>query len=163
MKLVPRLSAVAATAALVTGGVAVATAGPAAAADDQPCARPQVYKASHWVQYCPLWRANVPVYASPDQGNGAAVVGYLVSGGSANWFVGDRYRSYYSSGSYYNHWWAYTLADNGRWGVDGLALAQTAEVLGVHRGTVARARGRALRKLRGELARHDDERRGGDW
>lgn len=47
--------------------------------------------------------------------------------------------------------------------VDGLTLDQTAEVLGVHRGTVARARGRALRKLRGELTRHDDERRGGDW
>jgi RNA polymerase sigma-70 factor (ECF subfamily) len=47
--------------------------------------------------------------------------------------------------------------------VDGLTLDQTAEVLGVHRGTVARTRGRALRKLRGELARHDDERRGGAW
>lgn len=116
MRIVQRLYTVVASVALATAGVAVATAGPAAAADNQPCARPQVYKASHWVQYCPLWRANVPVYASPDQGTGAAVVGHLVSGGSANWFVGDSYRSYYSSGSYYNHWWAYTLADNGRWG-----------------------------------------------
>ncbi|MFI5896257.1 RNA polymerase sigma factor [Actinoplanes sp. NPDC051513] len=47
--------------------------------------------------------------------------------------------------------------------VDGLTLDQTAEVLGVHRGTVARTRGRALRKLRGVLARNDDANRGGGW
>ncbi|MFI5896256.1 hypothetical protein ACIA5D_39770 [Actinoplanes sp. NPDC051513] len=118
MRLIKRLSTVATTAALVTAGVAAATAAPAAAAatDDQPCARPQVSRASHWVQYCPLWKANVPVYSSPDLGNGAPVVGYLVQGGSANWFVGDRYRSNYTYSGYSNHWWAYTLADNGRWG-----------------------------------------------
>ena len=92
------------------------TAGPAAAVDNQPCARPQVYEAGHWVQYCPLWRGNVPVYANPDQGNNAPVVGYLYQGGSANWFVGDRYRSNYRLGNLYNHWWAFTQADNGRWG-----------------------------------------------
>lgn len=107
-----------ATAAALAAAAAMslATAGPAAATDGSPCARPQVYRANHWVQYCPLWRSNVPVYADPDHGNGAAIVGRLVVGGSANWFVGDHYRSYFSDGGYYNHWWAYTLADNGRWG-----------------------------------------------
>jgi hypothetical protein len=108
---------VAATAVVCAGAIAalLSTAGPAAA-DAYPCARPQVYRASHWVQYCPLWRGNVPVYANPDQGNNAPIVGYLYEGGSANWFVGDRYRSRYTYGSYYNGWWAYTLADNNRWG-----------------------------------------------
>ncbi|NLT54298.1 MAG: hypothetical protein GXX79_06975 [Actinomycetales bacterium] len=102
--------------ALVATGLLAMGAAPASAVDNSPCQRPQVYRSSHWVQYCPLWRSNVPVYSSPDQGNGATVVGYLVYGGSANWFVGDRYRSKYTYGNYYNHWWAYTLADNGRWG-----------------------------------------------
>lgn len=110
----PGLAVAAALAATVA--MLLATAGPAAAADNSPCARPQVVRLGHWVQYCPLWRANVPVYANPDQGNSAPVVGTLIQGGSANWFVGDHYRSNYVSGSYYNHWWAYTLADNGRWG-----------------------------------------------
>ena len=84
--------------------------------DNAPCARPQVFRANHWVQYCPLWRGQVPVYADPDHGNSAAVVGTLVYGGSANWFVGDEPHSRYTYGSYYNRWWAYTLADNGHWG-----------------------------------------------
>jgi RNA polymerase sigma-70 factor (ECF subfamily) len=45
--------------------------------------------------------------------------------------------------------------------VDGLTLEQAAEVLGVHRGTVARARGRALRKMRAILAAGEADRRGG--
>jgi len=116
MNLMKRLATVTATAALAATGLVTATSGPAAAADNQPCARPQVYKSSQWVQYCPLWKANVPVYSSPDLGNNQSPIGYLVYGGSSNWFVGDRYRSSYSYEGYYNHWWAYTLADNGRWG-----------------------------------------------
>jgi hypothetical protein len=108
-------------AAALAGSITMAGATTAQAVDESPCRRPQVARASHWVQYCPLWRGNVPVYNSPDRGNNATVVGYLVQGGSVNWFVGDRYRSRYtfrtSSGRVlYNGWWAYTLADNGRWG-----------------------------------------------
>jgi hypothetical protein len=101
--------------ALVAGAV-VGGASPASATDLHPCVRPQIFRSSHWVQICPLWRGQVPVYSSPDHGNGAPVVGYLVNGGVSNWFVGDRYRSRYTYGRYYNHWWAYTEADNGRWG-----------------------------------------------
>jgi hypothetical protein len=100
----------------VMAATLVTTAGQAVAADAHPCARPQVVRASHWVQYCPLWRGHVPVYTDPDHGNNAPIVGYLNQGGSVNWFVGDDYRSKYTLGRYYNHWWAFTLADNNRWG-----------------------------------------------
>lgn len=111
-----RVAAVVAATMLLTVGLLAGGATSASAVDGRPCARPQVFRAGHWVQYCPLWRGNVPVYASPDRGNGAPVVGRLVVGGSANWFVGDRWHSNYTLGSYHNHWWAYTLADNGHWG-----------------------------------------------
>jgi hypothetical protein len=119
---------------VVASGVATAgllsTAGPVAAAtpakhtqvqakpkkDKKPCKRPQVKRSGHWVQYCPMWRGNVPVYKDANHGKHGKVVGHLRAGGSANWFVGDRYRSKYTLGRYYNHWWAYTKADNGKWG-----------------------------------------------
>jgi len=47
--------------------------------------------------------------------------------------------------------------------VDGLTLDQAAELLGVHRGTVARARGRALRKLRAVLDAAEADGWGGAW
>lgn len=91
-------------------------------ADANPCGRqttiskPRVRVA----QFCPLWRDNVPVYDSPDRGNGARVVGTLRFAGPvtkpANWFIGDSYRSNFVLGSYSNHWWAYTLSDNNTWG-----------------------------------------------
>jgi len=100
--------------ALVAGSLA--TGGVASAADNRPCAANQVYRASHWVQYCPLTRAGVPVYANAYSGNGAARVGTLIRGGSANWFVGQSRNSTFSLGTALNNWWAYTQADNGRWG-----------------------------------------------
>jgi hypothetical protein len=108
------LAAAAATASLLASGAGSASG--ASATDGQPCARPQVTRARHVVQYCPLWRGNVPVYRSPAAGNNQRPVGHLAEGGSANWFVGDHYASRYQLGSYYHHWWAFTLADNGRWG-----------------------------------------------
>jgi hypothetical protein len=91
------------------------TAGPAAAHDASPCGAP-VVRSGRSVQYCPLWRGNVPVYADPKQT--APKVGTLVSGGTANWFLGQfRYPNYnYVYQGLYNHWWAYTLSDQGTWG-----------------------------------------------
>lgn len=110
-----RLIGAIAAMAVAAGTMLVATTGPAAAIDNRPCSRPQVSRANHWVQYCPMWRGSVPVYSSPDQGNAATVLGYL-NRASGNWFVGDLNRSTYRSGSLVNTWWAYTMADNGRWG-----------------------------------------------
>jgi hypothetical protein len=59
------------------------------------------------------------VYSSPD-GHGVQV-GVLRAGGSANWFVGQSYRSSFVRGNLQNGWWAYTLSDkdsagNSHWG-----------------------------------------------
>jgi hypothetical protein len=89
-----------------------------ATSDKAPCDRTQVVRLGHQVQYCPLFRPDVPVYDSPDQGNAARQVGTLNSGGQANWFVGQSRRSSYTSDGAANRWWAYTLSDGptGQWG-----------------------------------------------
>ncbi len=84
--------------------------------DAHPCSAAQQTQFGHKVQYCPLWRDNVPVYDSPDKGGNARQVGTLVVGGSANWFVGQSQRSRYTFGAYTNQWWAFTMADNDVWG-----------------------------------------------
>lgn len=84
--------------------------------DRFPCDSGQQTEANHKVQYCPLWRANVPVYDSPDKGNGARQIDTLYVGGKANWFVGQSYRSNHTFESYNNRWWAFTLGDNNKWG-----------------------------------------------
>jgi len=63
------------------------------------------------VQTCALWRGNVPVhqYADPR----SRVVGYLYSGGWANWFFCQAAGRPYYYGSLVNAWWAATVADNG--------------------------------------------------
>jgi hypothetical protein len=104
-------------AALVLAMTAIFGVATGAQADDAyPCDAQQSSRAGHLVQYCPLTQGNVPVYNTPDAGNGATVVGRLVNGGRSNWFVGDQIRSDFRLGAYTNYWWAYTLADNGRWG-----------------------------------------------
>jgi hypothetical protein len=68
--------------------------------------------------YCTLWRDHVPVYAAPfnsSRGPGQKV-GELVHGGRANWFNGQVYNQPFRLGSYTSNWWAYTEADNRRWG-----------------------------------------------
>jgi hypothetical protein len=77
-----------------------------ATSDKAPCDRTQVVRLGHQVQYCPLFRPDVPVYDSPDQGNAARQVGTLNSGGQANWFVGQSRRSSYTSDGAANRWWA---------------------------------------------------------
>ena len=67
---------------------------------------------------CSLWRARVPVYGSysTDPAYGGRVVGHLYKGGRANWFLWQCSGNRAALGRYWNYWWAYTLADNGRWG-----------------------------------------------
>ncbi|WP_344943470.1 hypothetical protein [Actinomadura miaoliensis] len=89
--------------------------GPALAADDRPCAPPVPHPEYEKVQYCPLSRGNVPVYANHDQGSG--IIGHLRKGGSANWFFGYQCRGgTIRLGNLANDWWAATKADNGRLG-----------------------------------------------
>jgi hypothetical protein len=59
----------------------------------------------------PTFSAGVPVFDSPDAGNGAKQVGVLHLGGDTNWFVGQSYRSTFVSGALRNGWWAFTLSD----------------------------------------------------
>jgi hypothetical protein len=69
--------------------------------------------------YCPMWRGSVPVFGKDSAGyvDPHNVVGYLVNGGSSNWFTchwtaGATYSAYgYTSRDY-----AATVADNGRKG-----------------------------------------------
>ncbi|MFG3497375.1 hypothetical protein [Streptomyces sp. NPDC047928] len=108
------------TAGLVLTGPAP-TASALAAGDPGACVA-NGRTSAYGPQYvCGLWKGNVPVYSWPFAGQ--PVVGYLYEGGRANWFTGQC-RSYHNDGSpayfhasgYYNSWWAFTMADNGRWG-----------------------------------------------
>jgi serine/threonine protein kinase len=69
-------------------------------------------------QYCDVWlpAGGVPVYSRPD--GGSPVVGRLLSGRTANWFVGQAGGGRYQQGKWWNQNWAYTLADgaHGQWG-----------------------------------------------
>ena len=87
---------------------------PASAGDPGACAFNGRYIIGHREYQCTLWRGNVPVYSS--YSTGSRVVGYLYSGGRANWFLWQCYGNRAWYGRYYNGWWSYTLADNGRWG-----------------------------------------------
>ncbi|MFJ6087936.1 hypothetical protein ACIQI8_41840 [Streptomyces sp. NPDC092369] len=107
------------TALVCVGPVSTASAAPAG--DPGACA-PNGRTSSQGPEYvCGLWKGNVPVYSWPfaDQ----PIVGHLNQGGRANWFIGQCQSvndngtpAYFRDGPYYNSWWAYTLADNGRWG-----------------------------------------------
>jgi hypothetical protein len=88
---------------LVAGGAPAAQG-----ADAHPCF------ARHGRWYCPLWTGWVPVRESarPD----AARVGWLIHGGSSNWFIRQCMGQEDSLGAWRNYWWALTDADNGRRG-----------------------------------------------
>jgi hypothetical protein len=98
-------------------GATVATQ--AFAYDSYPCGKRTTVTLNGWrydVQYCPLWRGNVPVHENPWPGS--RVVGYLTYGGRANWFAyqcPEPEHPYHLDG-YWNSWYGYTMADNGRWG-----------------------------------------------
>lgn len=67
--------------------------------------------------YCTLWRDRVPVYTRPwMDGIPHQQIGELVHGGRANWFNGQVYNEPFRLGAYQSNWWAYTEADNRRWG-----------------------------------------------
>jgi len=97
---------------------------PTATTDRYPCGAQFTEtddSTGHRAQRCPLASGNVPVFDSPDLGNGAHQVGVLQAGGSTNWFVGQSYHSTFVQGTLRNGWWAFTLSDkdasgNSHWG-----------------------------------------------
>jgi hypothetical protein len=97
----------------ITLAAAPANAPKVAAEDESPCGYTFPHEGST-AQYCPLWRGNVPVYDT--DGSNRHVVGYLVHGGWANWFLCHRVGSTYVYEGHMNNWWALTMADNGKWG-----------------------------------------------
>jgi hypothetical protein len=100
-----------AAAGAVAIGLATVTMTPAAhATDNSPCGA-KFHHAGTTVQYCKLWRGNVPVLNSS-----WGKVGTLVDGGSANWFECQAKGGEYTYQGDKNDWWAYTEADNGKWG-----------------------------------------------
>lgn len=102
--------------ALIIGSAALA---PAAAQATVSCGAYVPVHAVHYqgdASYCPMWKGNVPVYSMTSTGAPGAVVGYLVDGGDANWFVchwsvvpASKYTAY----GYTSYDWASTVADNG--------------------------------------------------
>jgi hypothetical protein len=108
--------------ALAALAIAAAGAQPATAYDRYPCTLKKAGVPMTWLGHvwkidkmtCPLTRGHVPVYVrrNPE----SRVIGELVSGGSANWFVYERTGVETRVGNGKNQWWASTLADNGRWG-----------------------------------------------
>jgi hypothetical protein len=101
--------------------VTALTPGQASAATDCGSNYVQVHSSVYngLAKYCSIWRGNVPVFGKNSAGyvDPSKVVGYLVDGGWANWFIchwgaGLRYSAYgYTSVDY-----ASTVADNGRKG-----------------------------------------------
>lgn len=110
----PRFKVVAAAAALLASGSAVALTLPASATDVCTSVGDRAGAPAY---SCPIWlpkdENRVPVYAQPGSGT---EVGHLFEGGRANWFwcqvEGPESKDYgYSSRS-----WAKTMADNGKVG-----------------------------------------------
>lgn len=102
-------------AALTSCAAALAVATPAASASDPgACAFNGRTIFGQREYQCSLWRGSVPVHSSA--WTGTRVVGYLYAGGRANWFLSQCVGSTAHLGPYFNYWWAYTMADNGRWG-----------------------------------------------
>ncbi|GAA4895154.1 hypothetical protein ACFPM3_20930 [Streptomyces coeruleoprunus] len=126
MKTIRRVLHAGAAAVLLAAGLTLAgpapTASAAAAGSDPGACVANGRTSAYGPQYvCGLWRGNVPVYSWPYANE--PVVGYLYEGGRANWFTGQcrSYNNnltpaYFHLGGYYNSWWAYTMADNGKWG-----------------------------------------------
>jgi hypothetical protein len=93
----------------------LAMGSPTAQADDEHACG-ETFKHEYYdtyVQRCPLWRGDVPVFSK-----GGLVVGFLEQGGNANWFKCQELQVFnpHSVDGYVNYWWAETVADNGRWG-----------------------------------------------
>jgi hypothetical protein len=118
----PAVLAAGALCALAALVIALSTPSVASASDGYPCHSPRL-RTFTWAGYtyrnvevrtCPLWRGHVPVYQWSS--TAAPVVGELVYGGDANWFVNEKWSNYASIDGSFNHYWASTLADNGRWG-----------------------------------------------
>ncbi|WP_443071438.1 hypothetical protein [Streptomyces sp. NBC_01465] len=110
-------------AAVVAAAVMAVAAPQAGATDNVPCHSPRdkvlvnPKDGRQWpstVRTCNLTRGHVPVYESRNPGS--RVVGELVQGGGANWFVFENKGATFKDGSAENNWWASTQADNGAWG-----------------------------------------------
>lgn len=106
---------------LTVAAATLGVAAPAAAKDASPCQPREAIKlkSGNYIgaQFCPLTTSYVPVFNTDRSGNRATVVGRLYKGKSANWFVGQRAGSrYVLRAGIYNDKWAFTQADNGRWG-----------------------------------------------
>jgi hypothetical protein len=113
----------------LVGGALMGSSPVAQATDNAPCG-------SRWfnanvgldVQYCPDWSPDgwIPVWASKGLAPQATVgsqtaagseqiVGYIYAPGN-DWYHCEGRGEQRSIGSFWNTWWAWTMADNGRWG-----------------------------------------------
>jgi hypothetical protein len=119
-------------AAAAIGGIAVvmtlnsspasaSTSAPASpatvAVDDQPCSGAFIHQPSGLeMRYCPDWAPSgrsIPVHQNTSKSS--QVVGYINPAG-ADWYYCQQQGDRYTLGQYVNNWYAYTMADNGRWG-----------------------------------------------
>jgi hypothetical protein len=100
--------------AILSGVTALTTAASASASDPGACAFNGRYSFGRAEYQCSLWRGNVPVYSG--YSTSSSISGYLYRGGRANWFLSQCVGNPARLGGYANYWWAYTMADNGRWG-----------------------------------------------
>lgn len=114
---VPRARRSLLAAALLVGVLlsTLSLAGRAEAYDRWPCDPPrwQSYYGIY-VQNCTIWKSWAPVRQSADASS--PIVGYLQWAGSTNWFTYQCYWGVQWEGQWVTNKWAYTLADNGRWG-----------------------------------------------
>lgn len=104
-----------------TMAIAMAFASPATAEDASPCGYKEWNNGTQrLVQYCDMWRGNVPVHQIYGDGHIASGAGDTLVAAEGNWFTCQQWHEdvpYTVPGTNYtNHWWAYTMADNGDWG-----------------------------------------------
>lgn len=91
----------------------IAMAAPAHAVDNYPCGAQWWHSGvGQYVQYCPDW---APDNQIPVLNSSWGVEGYINAPGN-DWYVCQSVGGTYTLGSYSNDKWAWTMADNGRWG-----------------------------------------------
>ncbi|MGQ0679498.1 MAG: protein kinase domain-containing protein [Actinomycetota bacterium] len=94
----------------------VVTAAEPAAPGIAACDATKSTQAGRSVQYCSVLAGNVPVFATHTNGLLGEKVGVLEQAKAPHWFVGQIESSKFSALVLESTAWAYTQADNGKWG-----------------------------------------------
>ncbi len=102
-----------AAATAVIAGALVTAPSPANAQDNQPCGR---LVRNNTARICPDWAPNGRIPVFDHSGPGRTQIGHINAAGD-DWYACQAEGDTYVLGNARNNWWAYTMADNGEWGM----------------------------------------------